>query len=79
MRCLTCVLAPRSVRTVWSTFVQHECGCRVAQGLSFLLTPLALQVQAFVQTAFNAPCRQGYGLTETCAATCVQVSAAAKL
>mmetsp|Transcript_24026 Transcript_24026/g.50395 ORF Transcript_24026/g.50395 Transcript_24026/m.50395 type:complete len:711 (-) Transcript_24026:693-2825(-) len=35
--------------------------------------PLSPKVQAFVQTAFNAPCRQGYGLTETCAATCVQM------
>ena len=33
--------------------------------------PLAPHVQKFVQTAFNCPVRQGYGLTETCAATCV--------
>jgi len=35
--------------------------------------PLAPQVQRFVQTAFNAPTRQGYGLTETCATSCIQM------
>jgi len=33
--------------------------------------PLAADVQKFVQSCFNAPLRQGYGLTETCAATCL--------
>jgi len=33
--------------------------------------PLSAEIQKFAQTAFNAPCRQGYGLTETCAASCV--------
>jgi acyl-CoA synthetase (AMP-forming)/AMP-acid ligase II len=36
--------------------------------------PLAPQTQRFVQTAFNAPTRQGYGLTETCATSCIQVT-----
>jgi long-chain acyl-CoA synthetase len=31
--------------------------------------PLAPDVQRFVQTVFNCPVRQGYGLTETCAAS----------
>mmetsp|Transcript_15380 Transcript_15380/g.38770 ORF Transcript_15380/g.38770 Transcript_15380/m.38770 type:complete len:685 (+) Transcript_15380:438-2492(+) len=31
--------------------------------------PLSADVQRFVQGCFNAPMRQGYGLTETCAAT----------
>merc|ERR1712150_272629 len=31
--------------------------------------PLSPEIQKFSQTAFNAPCRQGYGLTETCGAT----------
>merc|ERR1712070_159811 len=35
--------------------------------------PLAPKVQMFVQAAFNVPVRQGYGLTETCAASCVQL------
>jgi long-subunit acyl-CoA synthetase (AMP-forming) len=30
--------------------------------------PLSLDTQRFVQTAFNCPVRQGYGLTETCCA-----------
>ena len=34
--------------------------------------PLSPGVQRFVQTAFNCPVRQGYGLTETCAGSCVQ-------
>ena len=35
--------------------------------------PLAPDVQAWVQSVFNAPCRQGYGLTETTAVTTVGV------
>jgi len=53
--------------------VQKLLGGRV----QFALTgsaPLAPDVQRWVQTVFNAPCRQGYGLTETCAATCVSVA-----
>ena len=34
--------------------------------------PLAPKAQKFVQTAFNTPTRQGYGLTETCAVTTLQ-------
>jgi len=33
--------------------------------------PLGIEVQKFVQTVFNCPVRQGYGLTETCAGTCI--------
>ena len=33
--------------------------------------PLGVEVQKFVQTVFNCPVRQGYGLTETCAGTCI--------
>jgi long-subunit acyl-CoA synthetase (AMP-forming) len=35
--------------------------------------PLSPKVQTFVQTCFNAPVRQGYGLTETCATSCIQL------
>jgi len=34
--------------------------------------PLSAEVQRSVQTVFNCPLRQGYGLTETCAASCIQ-------
>jgi len=33
--------------------------------------PLGVEVQKFVQTVFNCPVRQGYGLTETVAGTCI--------
>jgi len=33
--------------------------------------PLSAEIQKFVQCVFNAPVRQGYGLTETCGASCV--------
>jgi long-subunit acyl-CoA synthetase (AMP-forming) len=33
--------------------------------------PLSADVQKFMQTVFNCPVRQGYGLTETCAGTCI--------
>jgi len=33
--------------------------------------PLSAEIQKFVQCVFNCPVRQGYGLTETCAASCV--------
>jgi long-chain acyl-CoA synthetase len=34
--------------------------------------PLQREVQEFSQTVFNCEIRQGYGMTETCAATCIQ-------
>jgi len=33
--------------------------------------PLSPDIQKFCQTVFKAPVRQGYGLTETCAGSCV--------
>jgi len=33
--------------------------------------PLSPSIQKFAQTCFNAPVRQGYGLTETCASSCI--------
>merc|ERR1712187_195262 len=33
--------------------------------------PLSPDIQKFCQTVFRAPVRQGYGLTETCAGSCV--------
>jgi len=53
--------------------VQKLLGGRV----SLMLTgsaPLAAEVQMFVQTVFGCVVRQGYGLTETCAATCIALA-----
>jgi len=36
--------------------------------------PLGAEVQMFCQTVFNCRVRQGYGLTETCAATCIALA-----
>jgi len=33
--------------------------------------PLSPEIQKFIQTVLGAPVRQGYGLTETCAGSCV--------
>ena len=33
--------------------------------------PLSAEIQRFCQTVFNCPVRQGYGLTESCAASCI--------
>merc|ERR1719394_913057 len=33
--------------------------------------PLSAEIQKFAQSCFNCPVRQGYGLTETIAASCV--------
>jgi len=33
--------------------------------------PLSPEIQKFIQTVLDAPVRQGYGLTETCAGSCV--------
>lgn len=37
--------------------------------------PLSPRAQVWLQTVLNAPTRQGYGLTETCATSCMQVRA----
>jgi len=36
--------------------------------------PITAEVQMFIQTVLDAPFRQGYGLTETCAASVVQLA-----
>ncbi|KAH8047859.1 decanoate-CoA ligase [Aureococcus anophagefferens] len=33
--------------------------------------PLSAEIQRFCQAVFNCPVRQGYGLTESCAASCI--------
>lgn len=48
------------------TAVQLHLGERVTMALTGS-APLSPDIQKFMQTAFNCPVRQGYGLTETCA------------
>jgi long-subunit acyl-CoA synthetase (AMP-forming) len=36
--------------------------------------PLGVEVQKYVQTVYECRVRQGYGLTETCAATCITLA-----
>eukprot|EP00405_Crypthecodinium_cohnii_P013968 CAMPEP_0206450172 /NCGR_PEP_ID=MMETSP0324_2-20121206/18549_1 /ASSEMBLY_ACC=CAM_ASM_000836 /TAXON_ID=2866 /ORGANISM="Crypthecodinium cohnii, Strain Seligo" /LENGTH=715 /DNA_ID=CAMNT_0053919735 /DNA_START=53 /DNA_END=2200 /DNA_ORIENTATION=- len=50
--------------------VQSLIGGRV-KGIITGSAPLSAEVQLFAQTVFNCPVRQGYGLTETCAGSCV--------
>jgi len=54
--------------------VQKLLGGRVSHIVSGS-APLSAEIQRFVQCVFNAPVRQGYGLTETCGASCVADSA----
>jgi long-subunit acyl-CoA synthetase (AMP-forming) len=50
--------------------VQKIVGGRLKIGVSGS-APLSAEIQKFVQTVLNIPIRQGYGLTETCAASCL--------
>mmetsp|Transcript_79821 Transcript_79821/g.191526 ORF Transcript_79821/g.191526 Transcript_79821/m.191526 type:complete len:697 (+) Transcript_79821:73-2163(+) len=51
--------------------VQNLMGGRL-KGIATGSAPLSPDIQKFIQTVLNAPTRQGYGLTETCAGSCVQ-------
>jgi len=62
--------APGLYQKVVFSKVQELLGGRVRIMLSGS-APLSPEVQMFVQTCFNCPLRQGYGLTETCAATTI--------
>jgi len=58
----------------WNRLVFKKIQANLGGRIRAMLTgsaPLSAEVQRFVQTCFNAPVRQGYGLTETCAASCV--------
>lgn len=63
----------------WSYLIGGQLAFRKAQKLlggrvELILTgsaPLAVEVQKYMQTVFNCVVRQGYGLTETCAGTCI--------
>ena len=53
--------------------VQKLLGGRITMAVAGS-APLSEAIQIFCQTCFNCPVRQGYGLTETCAASCVAVA-----
>lgn len=50
--------------------IQALVGGRIKLGISGS-APLAPAIQRFMQTVLNIPIRQGYGLTETCAISCI--------
>mmetsp|Transcript_139191 Transcript_139191/g.242249 ORF Transcript_139191/g.242249 Transcript_139191/m.242249 type:complete len:690 (-) Transcript_139191:41-2110(-) len=59
---------------LWNKLVFSQVQGLVGGKLRGMVTgsaPLSPDIQKFIQTCFNAPVRQGYGLTETCAASCV--------
>jgi len=66
----------------WSYLIGKGLAFKKAQKLlggrvELMLTgsaPLGVEVQKYVQTVFNCRVRQGYGLTETCAATCIALA-----
>lgn len=60
---------------LYNTLVFKKIQAMVGGKLRFVITgsaPLDGEVHKFIQTALCAPVRQGYGLTETCAASVVQ-------
>jgi len=66
----------------WSYLIGGQIAFKKAQKLlggkvELMVTgsaPLGVEVQKYVQTVFNCRVRQGYGLTETCAATCIALA-----
>jgi len=66
----------------WSFLIGRLLAFKKAQKLlggrvELMLTgsaPLGVEVQKYVQTVFECRVRQGYGLTETCAATCITLA-----
>jgi len=58
----------------WKALVCRKVASSVGGRLRGIISgsaPLSAEVQNFVQTVFNCPVRQGYGLTETCAGSAV--------
>jgi len=55
----------------WNTLVFKKVQALLGGRVGAVITgsaPLSLDTQRFMEVAFNAPTRQGYGLTETCSA-----------
>lgn len=60
---------------LYNALVFKKIQALVGGNLRFVITgsaPLDGEVHKFIQTALNVPVRQGYGLTETCAASVIQ-------
>jgi len=58
----------------WKALVCRKVAATIGGQLKGIISgsaPLSPEVQKFVQTVFNCPVRQGYGLTETCAGSAV--------
>jgi long-subunit acyl-CoA synthetase (AMP-forming) len=56
---------------LWNALVFKKVQALIGGRVSVMISgsaPLSLDTQRFVQTCFNCPLRQGYGLTETCSA-----------
>jgi long-subunit acyl-CoA synthetase (AMP-forming) len=56
---------------LWNALVFKKVQALIGGRVSVMISgsaPLSADTQRFVQTAFNCPLRQGYGLTETCSA-----------
>jgi len=58
----------------FNRFVFEKVQALVGGRLKCMITgsaPLSPEIQKFIQTVLDAPVRQGYGLTETCAGSCI--------
>ena len=66
--------APLAPRGSYNKIVFKKVQALLGGKLQAVITgsaPLAPGIQKFAQTVFNCPVRQGYGLTETCASSCI--------
>jgi len=60
--------------TAWNVLMYNAVQQLVGGKVSHIIAgsaPLSAEIQKFAQSCFNCPVRQGYGLTETIAASCV--------
>ena len=58
----------------WDGLLMNKLQALVGGKVTYMVTgsaPLSAEIQKFCQAVFNCPVRQGYGLTETCAASVI--------